>query len=199
MDINKHATFSVINQWDEEWSRYCCTFFANAINLKYNCGIDIEEDELKWIAEEQFKKGKFDYKFWGWLVDGANALYDYIKDTNPVKLTKFYKWDKLFDEYLNAWYALSVGISVNKEFTKDAVDGKIETYKDYAKYKGKKLRHNCNIIKWIGRWDTSITPVEYILDSYAFNKKNREWLYECDVNELREDLLMNTVQVFTLI
>ena len=198
--LNKIALFWDLNQWDKEWSRYGCTFFASAIGLKYNCWIELNEDDLELIAEKQYNKWKFNYKKGWYGNDWINAVLDFVKEHkntrgwNVPNLITFKKEDtEKLKEWINRGYMVTIWIWVNKEFPKDARDWKIENYEDYKNYKWYGYKHFTNITKWT--WRFTLWKDKYkdlIVDSYAFNKKDNEWLYECDIDEILEDIAMNT-------
>ena len=200
--INKEANFHSINQGDETETKQMCSLYAPAINLKYNCGIELTEADLKSIAKKQYSNWLFDYKHWGRWKHWVEAVYQFVIDNAQARwwkiplLSKFKKHDKEFSEFFEKGYAITVWFWVNSEFPDDARDWKIENHKDYINYKWTRLRHFTNILRWLGRWDDTVRHYDLILDSYAYNKRNDSWLYECDAEEMVEDLLYSSCYVF---
>ena len=192
---NSIRQFHILNQWDEKLQRMMCTFFAPAINLAYNCWIKLKESDLMLIAAEQVDKWEFDYKKWGYGLKWVDAVYEYIKHHASARwwkiptLIKFTTWD---NEEIKLWrergFSILIGIKVTKQFLTDAKDWKINEYSDYINYKWTDLAHFTNLIK-------HFDDKEYINDSYAFNWK-REWLYECNWDEIIEDIVMRSKYLF---
>ena len=82
---NKKALFNTLNQRREKDTYHMCTFFWPAVNLKYNTWISLTHDELKEIAEIQYKKWLFKYKSWWKLIDWAKAVYEYVKNRDNIR------------------------------------------------------------------------------------------------------------------
>jgi len=210
--INKLALFNSLNQWDNKKQRMMCSFFAPAINLKYNCWIELTEDDLMIIAEKQSKiKSKrewqeflFDYKKWWYWEDWVNAILDYVIENSEARnweipnLAEFKREDKneLFKWHERGYMAI-IGIKVNDEYYEDAKDWLIEEYEDYISYKWD-IWHFTNTMIWKCwfSWDCQDYDKEYIVDSYAFNKRDNKWMYECNLKELIEDISMTTKYIF---
>lgn len=199
--------FHDLNQWDEKWSWNACTFFAPAINIKYNCGITLTEDDIKIIASEQFDLWKFQY--WsGWKIeDWVYAIQDYITkhqirlDIKKLPtLTKYISYEQVSRtrllKMLRKWYAAVMWVWVSQEFIDDVKDGRIDTI-DYNELKWEVVNHATNIA-WFDRSLTDSIPyTEFILDSYAYNKKDRQWVYKCDAKKIVENIGFNTYFIFT--
>ncbi len=188
---NKKALFSPVNQGDEKWSKMACTLFAPAINIKYNIWKVISERQISEIAIKQHKKDLFDYEKWGHWRDWVNALLE-GRDYN---LAIFGKNDtKQLLEWIERGYMAIIWIKVNEDFYDDTADWVMNNYTDYAKYKWN-IWHFTNIVKWKCRFDTkwcTDLDKEMIIDSYAFNKRNREWIYKCNIEDVLSSFSMNT-------
>ena len=206
LSINDTALFPEINQWDRRFSQNQCTIYGSAINLKYNCWINLTEDDLDIIANRMVDDWKLRLDSGARGEDGVNYTYDYVREFAQDRwwkipnlvIFKDYDLEKI-NEWLQRGYMLMLGIRVNREFVKDARDGKIEKYEDYKNYQWKDLAHFTNVCIWKCRFSSEECEwfnKEMIVDSYAFNKKDREWIYECDIKELLEDIAMNTKYIF---
>jgi hypothetical protein len=197
--INDIALFHNLNQWDEVWSKMCCTYFGPAANLKYNCWIDISESDIKGIALKKEKEWKFSFKN-GWRgSDWIEAILEFVKENalerwyKVPNLAIFKKEDEveLFD-WINRGYAAVIWIKVNKEFYKDSRDGSIDI-KDYANLVWWIGHFNC-IAKWISRGETNTE--EHHKDMFIDNYMEKNSTYKCDIKEVLEDLSMNTKYIF---
>jgi len=202
---NTIALFSSLNQWAEKETVYYCSLFAPAINLKYNCGIELTIEDLKAIGKKQIALWKLDPRIWWTWIDWINAVYNYVVENAEKrkwiipKLIRFKKSDDLLvKDWLDRWYAIIIWISVNKDFVKDSIDWKLDMFENYLKYKWNDLKHFTNIMRWKARFleKGGNYNKEYILDSYAFNKQGKKWDYECNIKEVLEDLTMETKYLF---
>lgn len=197
--INDIALFNSLNQWDRKETKNQCTIYGPAINLKYNCWIELTEDDLDIIAEWLGWLPN-----WGLWIKWVNAVYDYVKEHakerwwNVPNLATFYNDDPELMDWVERGYMVMIGIKVNKEFLVDARDWKISNHKDYFKYKWNDVAHFTNIYRWICRWEDNCSTYwkESFQDSYAFNKKWRSWTYECDIEEVIEDIAMRSKYIF---
>ena len=199
------ALFNDLNQWTEKETAYYCSLFAPAINLKYNLGIELTIEDLKAIGKKQIAIWKLDSKVWWAWLDWINAIYNFVienaekrKRTIP-NLIRFEKFDDLvLNDWLERWYAVVIWISVNRNFVRDAIDWKLNMFRDYSQYKWIDLKHFTNIMRWKNRlWDKAEDfNKEFIIDSYAFNKQWKSWNYECDIKEVLEDITMASKYLF---
>ena len=198
--VNDIALFAHLNQWDEKITRMMCTFYAPAINLKYNCWITLTEEDIKKIAERQNKRGKFSYTEWGYGYDGVDALLEYIRENheergwNIPNLAKMSS-DQEASEWLKRGFSVIIGIKVNKHFYQDKLDGKIDRFEDYSNYEGD-IGHFTNLMTWNNtraKWSESYWK-ECIMDSYFTPKDGM--LYEADHTEIFKSIDMRTKFVF---
>lgn len=199
MKQNPYHLFHHINQADEETSRYMCTYYSMIINLSFNCWIKITEEEVQKIAIKQAELWKFDMKWWGMIIDAMDAIIEFMESDKerfpkvPYKLV-FHKTNAKFDEYLDAGYALTSWIAVNRAFVDDIFyDWKLDDFKDYKNYAWD-LKHATTFLKWVIK-DTRDYWKEYNLDSY-FKHKNWQWLREIDLKEAKEDIYQNWAYLF---
>lgn len=200
---NKIALFHDLCQNDEQWSKWACSFFAPAINLKYNCWIVLTEEDIKIIAKRQNSLGLFSYTKWWYGSNWVKSVYQYVKDNAEERgweipnLITFRDEDNEVLKWINRWYACIIWIWVNREFGSDAIDWKIEKYEDYNKYKWTSFKHFTNLLTFTWRFTKDPSEYkDYILDSTAFNEKNQEWLYECDVDKVLESFDMPSKYIF---
>ena len=205
--INKIALFNTLNQWAEELTWFWCTLFAPAINLKYNCGIELTIEDLKIIWNRQIARGKLDPDSWGKGSDWVNAIYEYIIENHEERewkipnLVKFKQFDTPeLMKWIDRGYMAMIWIWVNKAFVKDAMwDGILDLFEDYVNYKWNDLWHFTNITRWKCRFDSdgcSDYWKEQFIDSYAWNKRGNKWIYKCDIKEVIEDIAMTTKYIF---
>ena len=196
---NKIALFHDLDQSDEVETRMLCTLYAPVINLKYNCGIIITEEEIKSIAKKQIALWLLDPKEWWKSKDWIKAIYDYVKENAEkrgwdIPNLAITKTDSELDIWIELWYAVIIWIKVNGWFYLDAKDDwKLNNFNDYIEYKWT-LAHFTNIIRWNGRNTPSEDNwKEYVLDSFF----HLLWAtYECNIKEILEDLDMTTKFIF---
>ena len=201
--INKHnkiALFHDFDQSDEEETRMMCSFYAPAINLKYNCWIQLTEDDLKLIARKQMTLWDFDAVEWGSWSDWVKAVYDYVKENAEgrwwdIPNLATTKTDADLDKWIELWYAIIIWIKVNSEFYKDAIDDwKLNSFNDYLNYKWD-LWHFTNVARWTGRnTESESNWNEFVIDS--FFKHFNQATYECEIEEILEDIDMTTKYLF---
>jgi len=201
---NEHALFLHINQGDNPLTRYACTIYSMCINLKYNTWIEIPEPDIEFIVQRQIDRWLLWLKTGGYWTDARDAVLEFIRENPeryPVipKVVTFNRDDSKFNYFLNMWYCLVVWIAVNKDFTNDIIDWKLDKFEDYVNYKGD-LRHYTNIWIWKARF-TEPKPEsygrEFNLDSY-FKHRNTEWMRGINISKMREDLLQNSCHCFYL-
>lgn len=187
--LNKSCLFHSVNQWDETLTRMMCTIYGQFINAKYNGVIkDFTEDEIIKIAEDQYKKWLFDYNKWAYTKHSNQAVLDYF-DSKGIEYTCISTTDDTEAlEWIERWYAVGVGISVNSVFLEDKKDGRLDL-SDYTKYKGN-IGHFTNLIKWTCRWEFNCEEnwKEMFLDSYFTNDST----YECDIKKVLKHIDQET-------
>lgn len=205
--MNTYCLFNELNQWWERFTWHLCSLYAVAINLKYNCGIVLTKDDIKKIAERQVKLWLLSLTEWWKGLDWINAVNNFLKENKDrfwelPTLIKFKKDNtEIFNNLKNHWFAIICWIWVNKEFPKDVQDWKLENFNDYKKYKWDYLRHFTNVVKWKDWWKEK-PPFwryynhEFILDSYAFNTKDREWMYYGDIEKMRQTFIYPSCYAF---
>ena len=192
MEQNTYKLFNhELNQWDAKKQWYMCTFFSAVMNLYYNTWIKLTEQDIEKIADEQAKAGLFDYEKW-WRWDLAfNSVLRYLKNNwykVPKLITLFNDADVI--EYIRNDYMVATWISVSLKWKKEVEDWVINV-KDYKLLAWKDFKHYLNLIDWWGdfKW-------EYLVDNYFFNSKWRPNLYECDINEVLQDIDQNVKYLF---
>jgi hypothetical protein len=194
MNKNIFGQFTYLTQKADKLYRNDCPIFSFMANLAYNAWIVwTYEDEEDWDAIVK--------RLWlhtdesgGW-THTFEALYkDYIgkyeltwKIKSPkVKLLKFDKNDKIFDELISAWYAIRVWISVNKSFLTDSQDDwKINRYINYKNYKWvpwDTFWHFFNITSWV--FNNWMKWKDHVIDNYHWSKKHN--LYEINLKEMKK-------------
>ena len=187
---NTACRFHDVNQNDENISKMMCTIYYAFINAKYNWVIkSFTEDGIKNLASRQFSLWKFSYEN-GWRLDyWLHAVIDYIKTDMGIEcnLATFTK-DSDLEDWLNRWFAVWIGIKVNKTFLQDKKDWKLDLL-DYKGYKWN-IWHATNIIRWMCRWEDvcSTKWKEMFLDSYFVKNST----YECDIKEVLSEIEMET-------
>lgn len=203
---NKIALFNELNQGANKFSWYWCSLFAPAINLKYNCWITLTLEDLKIIWEKQIKLKLLDPNFgWKWS-DGIKAVYNYVIENAEKRnwsIPNLIEFDNSNNievlDWIDRWYMVTLGIQVNKSFKADILDGKLDLYQDYNKYKWTDLAHFTNITRWKSRfiWFKSEDfNSEQFIDSYAFNSKWNPWIYKCNIEKVLNSFDMNTKYLF---
>lgn len=75
--------FYHLNQYADPTHRYWCTIYSCAINLYYNTGIKITEQEIDYIIDSAVKAWILDYKKWWSLAKNLNFFYDYVIKKYP--------------------------------------------------------------------------------------------------------------------
>ena len=204
--VNTLALFNELNQWANKITWYYCSLFAPAINLKYNCWIKLTVEDLIMIWKKQEDLGLLDRKMWGLGSDWINVIYQFVKDNSKkrnwtipnLKVFKSYQTKELL-KFIDKWYMFCLWIWVNKAFIEDKNDNGILDLADYDNYKWELFKHFTNIARWKNRFNGKKTwkyNKEYFIDSYAFNKKGNKWIFECDINEVLEDIAFNTKYIF---
>ena len=188
--LNTACLFHDVNQWDEEITKMMCTIYFGFINAKYNWIIkSFTEDDIKEVAKSQHEKWLFDYKKWGYLSHWIKAVYEWLNENwYSCNLSRTKDDIKVID-WLERWYSVWLWIKVDAaKFYQDKQDGKLDkdNYEDYKWNDG----HATNLIIWTSRWTFSSSSdwKEMFLDSY-FTKSST---YECDINEVLEDIDMTT-------
>lgn len=205
IEYNKNALFTTLNQGKKKFTHWACPVFAPAINLKYNCNIKLEEKDIDIILKQMQLNWKRDPKKWARWSDWVKYVMNYLKANKKrlwikklpkvIRFTNKKPWN--LQEYIKKWYAVLIGIWVSKRFVSDARDWKIEDFNDYKNYKWTSLRHFTNLCRWTWRGTfTEDKHHDFILDSYSFNVKWNEWLYECNWKEVLEDIAYNTKYLF---
>ena len=192
--INTSLQFHNLNQWDETITKQMCTYYAPAINLKYNCWIELTEKDLKTIAKKDAEAGKFWFNKWGYGKTGVKSVYTYVKENakkrgwkipNLVTFWMFETWE--LNKWLERSYASVVWINVNKNFYLDIQDRNINNFEDYVNYVWNR-GHFTNIAKWL-KGDKH----DMIIDSYM-----KKWgsTYRCDIGKLLNKVTMRTKYIF---
>lgn len=192
---NKIALFPELNQGDVSNQWYLCSLFAPAIAIKYNFWIVITEDEIDKIAKEQSRKWLLSYTTWGSALQWILAILSYVNTKYKRKFTfesiKNNDYIKI-NQILETWYALTLWIKVNHVFINDTKDWKIDETNYFKFTTWKTYWHFLNLVKWKDRFSWSKWP-DYnklmIIDNYAFNKKDRQWIYY--------DLKLENLKVFS--
>ena len=193
MEQNKFKLYNEqLNQWNDRSRFYQCTFYSMAVNLSYNCWIKLTKEDIDSIAKIQNEAGLFSYTEWWRWIDWANAVLKFIRDNSQTRGWKIPQLIQLADDnsimnYLNNWYAVVTWISVNKQFIQDVPDWTIDTL-DYKSLAWNDLKHYLNMI--IQNWG-------WLVDNYAWNSQWRQWLYQCDISQVLEDLTQHIKYVFT--
>ena len=197
---NKVALFHEFNQWDEEETLMMCSFFAPAVNLKYNCWINLTEEDIKLIAKKQEEKELFSYTNWWYSKDWVEAIYQFVKDNattrwwNIPNLATVTNDTEVLD-WIRRWYSTMVWIKVNKVFYNDLKDWIVEDFEDYTNYKWD-IGHFLNLATWTWRFTFKEDKYEdFMLDNYAFSDKRKN-LVKSDIEEILSDLDMKTKFVF---
>lgn len=204
--LNTIAQFNDLNQWDEKETWYLCSLYAPAVNLKYNCWINLNEDDLKIIAFRQKAKWLLDMNYgWKW-EDWIKAIYDYIVENHLERKWKipnlkvFKSYNKIQQEdWLDRWYMLTIWIQVWKIFLEDVKDWKLDLFEDYNNYVWKDLWHFTNLTRWKCRFNKKGCEdknKEQFIDSYSFNPKWNPWTYKCDIDKVLNSFAMETRYLF---
>ena len=189
--------FNHLNQAENPLSRMYCTIYSAAINLKYNTWIELDQEDIMFIADECIKNWTLDVKK-GWSLK-ANflAVFEYVRYNNKKLDYKIFSTkDKDLDIYLDEWFMVEVGISVNKAYLHDAEDDwVINDHMDYKKYtEGKRYNHATSLLKW-NQW-SEYQWKYFIFDSYF--DKHKFNLYEVNKDEMVEDIMLNNNYLFFL-
>lgn len=188
--INTACLFHDVNQWDEKITKNMCTFYAPFINAKYNGVIkDFTEDDIKAVAEMQYKKGLFSYENGWYGSHWVNAVIDYLKEVKWINCNlATCSNDKELKDWYDRWYGVILWIWVNSTFYYDKADGSLDLT-DYSKYKWT-ANHFTNFIKWTCKWKYNCETnwKEMLLDSY-FNWNST---YECNIEDLISSVDMPT-------
>lgn len=189
---NTIARFHDYDQSDEEWSRMACTFYACAVNLKYNCWIELTEEDIKLIAANQAKKWLFSYTKGWYASDWIKAVYWFVKENAKtrgwvVPNLATTKTDNDLDELIELGYAVIVWIKVNSNFYPAAKSWELTKLNDYTKYKWD-IWHFTNIAKNRNSWN------EFVIDSF-FNLFKQS-IYYVDIDELLAELDLSTKYIF---
>lgn len=199
MDKNTVALFSEFNQSDKSTQQRSCTIMAPFIAINYNSKLDkkFTESDADVVIDKQIKNWKLRIT---WDNKGADvsdsilAVKQYIKETykKDLKVKSFKSSDtEKLKYYLDLGYMVTIGIKVDKTFTDDVKDWKIDETNYFNFNNEKTIWHFTNIATWKGRfWKDCETLQDYnktfIYDSYAFNKKDRAWLYmDVDLEQLK--------------
>ena len=190
--------FPVVNQGNEKETRMFCTIYAPYITWYWNSWKslwDTEEEieiEIKRIANIQTQKWLLSKKTgWKW-IDWVNAL-EREHNVNVIELNKYTDRNTI-KQILSKWWALTIWIKVSKAFFKDSADGKLEDR--WADYKQNTRYWHFTTIVWA---NPDVINFEWwykyaFLDSYAWNKKWRDWVYK--FNNL--DWLLDSIAMRTL-
>jgi hypothetical protein len=194
MEKNTVALFNDLNQWDSKLQQRACTIFETAVAMKYNIKwVNLLESDLDIIIKQQIKNWKLSVTSWWKAIDWIKATIDYANK----KYWKNIKYEiipsinlKRINELLDLWYAISIMIKVNQKFIDDVKDWKMDE-SNYFKYTTwKTLWHDTTLIKWKWRftpwYDWEDLNKLMIIDTYAFNKLWRQWIYSnLDISQLR--------------
>ena len=193
--INQYCKFHNLNQWDEDITKMMCTYFAPAINLKYNCWIELTEKDLKQIALKDFESWKFSYLKW-WTGDNwIHSVLNYVIEHSEARkwtIPNLIRFDSLdwvrLKKWLKRWYAIVIWINVNSNFYKDVKDDlTLNNYEDYISYFWK-TGHFTNIAKW-----TRANPHDIMIDSYM-----KKWWssYKLNIDKVLWKITMRTKYCF---
>lgn len=194
MEKNTIALFWELNQSDKDTQQRSCTIFAPLNAIKYNTELAVSEKDADIIIDRQIKDWLLSTKKWALVSDSILAVKMYIaeKYKKNLKVITFKSSDtEKLKYYLDLGYMVTIGIKVDKTFTDDVKDWKIDET-NYFKFNNEKtIWHFTNLAKWKGRfWKDCETLQDYdktfIYDSYAFNTKGRAWLYmDVDLEQLK--------------
>jgi len=174
--------FPVVNQWNQKDTRMFCTIYAPYITWRYNSWIylwDTEEQvekEIKRIAKQQIDKWLLsETKWWKWS-DWVWAWEREYK-VNVLILNKW-KDRQLIKDLLSKWIALTTWIKIDIDFVLDSKDWELDwTWNKYSDWT--RTIWHFTTIAWANPDVVNIKWYKYMfVDSYAFNKKGREWLYK---------------------
>jgi len=174
---NRNKLFLHINQGADKKTRNYCTSISTDINIKFNTNVKVSADEAFTMGDECVDKWLIDVAKGWWLEE----VFNYVCEERKVNGLVFNKNNKEFDQLLNKWYMVRIGIGVDSDWLKDAEDdGLINLYNDYKFYKDwKKSYHATNLIKW-QTWDDAWKY--FIFDSYF--GKHKANLYEIHSSKL---------------
>lgn len=162
--------------------RNWCSVFSFTHNLEYNTWISMWYDDIDKIGNEAKAKKRLSDNDWGW-TDVFEIWYNVSKEKTKnmkpsyklIKLNKNSIW-----AWLNRWYAVRVWFSCNNEFLKDRLDGKIDIYKNYDKYKWTSFKHFFNIAL---DWEIWREPKQIAIDNYFWDKTS---IYEINFKEFKK-------------
>ena len=187
--------FHSLNQGDEEITKLMCRYYAPDVNLKYNCGIILTEDDLKYIAKnDPYNKGRNEWwKTWGYGADWIEQVYKFVKENAEARnwkvpnLITFWTLDRNeMDEWLDRSYAVSIWIKYSKNFYTDLRDDKeLNNFEDYTEYLWSSW-HFTNIAIKNNKHDM-------IIDSY-FDRKGST--YKVNIEKLLDKITMRTKYLF---
>ncbi len=182
--INKprDRLFNHLSQRNNKRYKMACTIFWASKNLAYNKWIVINYRDININLTSLEKKWKRSEKNWAYWID----WFKEIATNQKENFIYFSKNESAFDYLLDEWYAITIWISVNKEFFQDYIDWKITKYKDYFKYIWNK-GHFINIFKENDKY--------FILDNYSL-EKDRANIIEINIFEIK-DIMFNTCFCFT--
>jgi len=190
--------FPIINQWNEKETRNFCTIYAPYITWYWNSWIklwDTEEKvekEIKRIANIQIQKWLLSRTKWGKWSDWVWA-WEREYNVNVLILNK---WQdrQLIKDLLSKWIALTTWIKIDIDFLIDSKDWILDwTWNKYND--GKKTIWHFTTIAGSNPDVVIFKWYKYsFIDSYAFNKKGREWLYNFnDIDWFLDHVAMSTL------
>lgn len=207
-DINRNeiALFHALNQGDKTFQHNLCTIFWPAINLKYNCWIELTEEDIEHIANIQLKADKINLKKWGRISDWVEAVHKFLCENEErfwpaPELLSFKKYEvETLEDVLNKWFSIVWGFAVNRQFSKDAQDGLVDEFQDYFKYKWNDIKHCTNFTLWKDRFssdkDNRSRDFNKFLINDSYFKHKKHWIYEVNAKEMIVDLMYPTCYVF---
>jgi len=199
-DSNPH--FPIINQGNEDKTKMCCTIYAPFISLNWNSNIISKlwlqtEEEVELILDKTIDK-QVDLwllsltKWWYWS-DWIKAIERDFK-ANVIELNKWQD-KELIKELLSKWLALTFWINVDIDFITDSADWELDwNWHNYID-DDKKYWHFTTIV-WA---NPDVINFEWwykyaIVDSYAWNKKGRDWVYKFnDIDWFLDFISMKTI------
>ena len=217
-----NLVFHHFNQRKDKKYYYACIIFAAFVNITMNCkithNIDLTRDDLDNVIDRMVKAWKLipelneDWFAWGKWLNWIKYTLSYIKE-QVIKWRKNKSWNKwkipnlitFYNEdedellkWVDRWYMFIFWMWVKKNFVLDAIDWKLESFKDYKNYKWDDLKHFTNwgkILRWWpwvdNYWDS------FICDSYAYNEQSRSRIYHnFDIKEALEDILFRSKYIF---
>ncbi len=179
-----HKIFETFHDSNEQKTKILSYHFAAAMNLKYNCGIHLDGEDLENIIKAQINKWVFDPKR-GWnLRNSFNEILNYIEENKKTrkwevpKLHKFSSESHQWEKHFKRWYALMLWFWIKGNFYWELCSWKLDEFIHYNQHFWSSNKHLLNVVK--------IMETVNLLDTFMHWEQKRDSLVECNLKKTVE-------------